>query len=95
MRLLVIGLLVSGPLLGCAVVNKTAVAGKEVTQVTKVGVAIFNSGGATVETCVEELSSHGVKTVISARGPADGGLFGITRSIGTTVTDVCDAVGSN
>ena len=79
---------------GCTSVSQTKVGDKDVVQVTKLGIQFFNAGGAPVQSCVDTLGSQGAKTVIEAKGPSDQGLFGLTRSIGTSGTDMCNAVGS-
>ena len=95
MKYLVVAVAVAAlGLAGCTSVSQTKVADKEVVQVTKMGIQFFNSGGAPVHSCVEELGNNGAKTVIEANGPAPEGLVGLTRSINTSGTDVCNAVGS-
>ncbi len=78
---------------GCTTVSESKVGGKDVVQVTKIGIQFFNSGGAPVQECVTELGSEGATRVIEANGPSDQGLFGMTRSFGTTGLDICNAVG--
>ena len=80
---------------GCTSVSQTKVGNQEVVQVTKLGIQFFNNGGAPVQSCVDTLgASEGAKNVIEANGPADQGLFGLSRSIGTVGTDMCNAVGT-
>lgn len=81
-------------LAGCSHVSTTQVGDKDVVQVSEMGIQFFNKGGAPVSKCVEALGANGATTVIEANGPATEGLFGIMRSIGTSGTDVCRAVGS-
>ncbi len=95
MKYLVVAMAVAALCLaGCTSVSETKVADKEVVQVTKMGIQFFNSGGAPVHSCVEELGNKGAKIVIEANGPATGELFGLTRSMRTSGIDVCNAVGS-
>jgi hypothetical protein len=93
-HLVVVALFAAAGLSGCTSVSQTKVADKDVVQVTKMGIQFFNNGGAPVHSCVTALGENGAKTVIEANGPATEGLFGITRSSGTTGLDVCNAVGT-
>jgi hypothetical protein len=93
MKKIVCLLAISAMAFACTSVSKTSVGGKEIVHVTKLNIQLFNGGGAPVSECLNALSDEKAKRVISASGPATGGLFGMTRSVSTIGLDMCNAVG--